>query len=156
MTGLGHLPITSEAASTCDLSYLDAGRACAWNTFLCEDFGQSQTVPDALRTCFEGSHGIPLGSQQSPINLDVNEAEVRDPSQLTFSGYAARLSHSPVIRLRSFALQLDFEQTSTTTTTTTTTTSTTTTAAPRKESKPPTRHDVQLPNITGGALEAKT
>ena len=133
MTGLGHLPITSGAASTCDMSYLDAGRACAWNTFLCEDFGQSQTVPDALRTCFEGSHGIPLGSQQSPINLDVNEAEVRDPSQLTFSGYEAQLSQTPFIRLRSFALQLDFSRLTTTT-----------------------PISVQLPSITGGALGAKT
>ena len=151
MAGLGHLPMTSEAASTCDMSYLDTGRACAWNTFLCEDFVLSQTVPDALQTCF-------CGLQQSPINLDVNEAEKGDPGQLTFNGYEAQLSQSPVFRLRSFALQLDFEQTSTTTTTTTisTTTTTTTTAAPREESKTPTRRDMQLPNITGGALEAKT
>ena len=126
MTGLGHLPITSEAASTCDMSYLDAGRACAWNTFLCEDFVQSQTVPDALQTCF-------YGSQQSPINLDVNEATVGDPGQLTFSGYEAQLSQTPFIRLRSFALQLDFSRLTTTT-----------------------PISVQLPSITGGALGAKT
>ena len=126
MTGLGHLPITSEAASTCDMSYLDAGRACAWNTFLCEDFVQSQTVPYALQTCF-------YGSQQSPINLDVNEATVGDPGQLTFSGYEAQLSQTPFIRLRSFALQLDFSRLTTTT-----------------------PISVQLPSITGGALGAKT
>ena len=134
MTGLGHLPITSEAASTCDMSYLDGGRACAWNTFLCEDFVQSQTVPYALQTCF-------YGSQQSPINLDVNEATVRDPGQLTFSGYEAQLSQTPFIRLRSFALQLDFEQMAEPTRQATTTT---------------TPISVQLPSITGGALGAKT
>ena len=156
MTGLGHLPMPSEAASTCDMSYLDNGRACAWNTFLCEDFVQSQTVPDALQTCF-------YGSQQSPINLDVNEARIEpDPGQLTFNGYEAQLGQSPAIRLRNFALQIDFEETSTTTTTTMTTTTTTTTTF---ETSPffngiigqePTRRDVQLPNITGGVLGAKT
>ena len=126
--------MTSEAASTCDMSYLDGGRACAWNTFLCEDFVQSQTVPYALQTCF-------YGSQQSPINLDVNEATVRDPGQLTFSGYEAQLSQTPFIRLRSFALQLDFEQMAEPTRQATTTT---------------TPISVQLPSITGGALGAKT
>ena len=104
MTG----PMTPEAGSTCDMSYLDGGRACAWNTFFCEDFANNGTVPDALQTCFNGS-------QQSPINLDVNEASVKnDLDQLTFNGFEARLSQSPVIRQRNFALQLDFEPTSTT------------------------------------------
>ena len=122
MTG----PMTPEAGSTCDMSYLDGGRACAWNTFFCEDFANNGTVPDALRTCF-------YGSQQSPINLDVNEATVGDPGQLTFSGYEAQLSQTPFIRLRSFALQLDFSRLTTTT-----------------------PISVQLPSITGGALGAKT
>ena len=128
MTGLGHLPMTSEAANTCDMSYLDGGRACAWNTFLCEDFVNNGIVPDALQTCF-------YGSQQSPINLDVNEARIEpDPGQLTFNGYEAQLSQTPFIRLRSFALQLDFEQ----------------------MAEPTRPISVQLPSITGGALGAKT
>ena len=102
-------PMSSRAASTCDMSYLDGGRAWAWNTFFCEDFANNGTVPEALHTCF-------YGYQQSPINLDVNEASrVNDLDQLTFNGFEARLSQSPVIRQRSFALQLDFEPTSTTT-----------------------------------------
>ena len=132
MTGLGHLPITCEAASTCDMSYLDTGRACAWNTFFCEDFVNNGIVPDTLQTCF-------FGSQQSPINLDVNEAEVRDPGQLTFNGYEAQLSQTPFIRIRSFALRLDFEEMVQPTRQATTTTT-----------------PLQLPSITGGALGAKT
>ena len=102
--GTGQVLVSSGRGSTCDgKTYFDGGRACAWNTFLCEDYNNG-IVPLSFPTCFGGF-------QQSPINLDKSEATVGDPGQITFSGYGAKLTRSPVYRLKSFTLQLDFKRT---------------------------------------------
>ena len=88
----------SGAASTCDIpTYFDNGRACAWNTFLCDEYKSTGIVPLSFPTCFDGF-------QQSPINLDASEATVGDPGQITFSGYGSKLTKIPVYRLKSFTL----------------------------------------------------
>ena len=84
MAGLRHLPFFSEAASTCDDSYYDDGKACVWRTFLCEDYNNTGIIPASLQTCFSGF-------QQSPINLDVSQAIVGDPGQINFTGYTDHL-----------------------------------------------------------------
>ena len=104
MLGIGQLPTSSGVTYTCDTRYFDGGRACAWHNFLCEDYSTTGIAPLSFPTCFDGS-------QQSPINLDVSEATVGDPGQVTFSGYGDKLSQTPVVRLKSFTLQLDFKQT---------------------------------------------
>ena len=80
-------------------------------------------TPALIPTCFDGS-------QQSPINLDVSEATVGDPGQITFSGFDAQLSLQPVYSLKSYALQLELI--------------------------PDDSSNVQLPTITGGALGENT
>ena len=102
--GIGQLPTSSGVTYTCDTRYFDGGRACAWHNFLCEDYSTTGIAPLSFPTCFDGS-------QQSPINLDVSEATVGDPGQVTFSGYGDKLTQTPVVRLKSFTLQLDFKQT---------------------------------------------
>lgn len=101
---MGQLPTSSGGRYTCDTRYFDGGRACAWHNFLCEEYSSNGIVPLSFPTCFDGS-------QQSPINLDVSEATVGDPGQITFSGFGDQLSQTPVVRLKSFTLQLDFKQT---------------------------------------------
>ena len=146
--GIGQLPTSSGVTYTCDTRYFDSGRACAWHNFLCEEYNNNGIVPLSFPTCFDGS-------QQSPINLDVSEATVGDPGQITFSGYGDKLSQTPVVRLKSFTLQLDFKQTlilparqiiiaeETTEETT-------------EETAEETAEEVQLPTITGGALGTNT
>ena len=84
-------------------------------------------TPALIPTCFDGS-------QQSPINLDVSEATVGDPGQITFSGFDAQLSLQPVYSLKSYALQLELIP-----------------DAAFNDSS-----NVQLPTITGGALGENT
>ena len=103
MAGLRHLPLFSEAASTCDDSYYDNGKACVWRTFLCEDYNNTGIIPASLHTCFSGS-------QQSPINLDLSQAIVGDPGQITFTGYRDQLgSTGPFITFNGFAVELWLE-----------------------------------------------
>ena len=88
-------------SSTCDTSYSDDGDACAFYSFGCgTHVGLSQ---QEIPTCFNGL-------AQSPINLDSNSATVVDPGQLTFSGYNDQLPQTPMLRLKDFTVQLDFNQ----------------------------------------------
>ena len=132
MTSIVQLPTITgiPATSTCDSSYYESGRACAWNIFLCDEYTNGTMAgftPALIPTCFDGS-------QQSPINLDVSEATVGDPGQITFSGFDAQLSLQPVYSLKSYALQLELIPD----------------AASNDSS------NVQLPTITGGALGENT
>ena len=83
---------------TCDENYKDNGRACAWQTFMCEDLTTSM---DLIPTCHKGS-------AQSPIDLNLNAATPGDPGAIDFQNYDYNLS-SAVLRIQDFALQLDFE-----------------------------------------------
>ena len=153
-----HLPPRSGAATTCDRmsQYYDNGRACAWKTFQCDNSTIAST--SLFPTCFDGS-------QQSPINLDKDQATVDDPGQITFSEFDTQLPETPIFRLKSYALQLDFKQTivipvTTTNTTTTTfnTTSKVSVPSPQWEGRQAdlSRAAAQLPTITGGALGNET
>ena len=102
--GIGQLPTSSGGMYTCDTRYFDSGRACAWNNFLCEEYTTTGIVPASFPACFDGL-------QQSPIDLDKSEATVGDPGQITFSGFDTQLTQKPVVRLKSYTLQLDFKQT---------------------------------------------
>ena len=64
-----------------------------------------QNANSIIPTCFNGF-------AQSPINLDSGSATVapEDPGQLTFSGYDGELPRNPVLRLKDFTVQLDFNQ----------------------------------------------
>ena len=87
-------------SSTCDESYSDNGKACAFYNFGCCDlYTSSLTIP----TCFNGL-------AQSPIDLEFSSATVEDPGQVTFSGYDDRLGQTPFLRLKDFTVQLDFNQ----------------------------------------------
>ena len=89
-------------SSTCDASYSDSGNACAFFNFGCGT--NVEISQQALPTCFNGV-------AQSPINLDSSSATVpKDPGQLTFSGYSEELPRLPVLRLKDFTVQLDFNQ----------------------------------------------
>ena len=149
-----HPPPSSGAATTCDRmsQYYDNGRACAWKTFQCDNSTIAST--SVFPTCFDGS-------QQSPINLDKDQATVGDPGQITFSGFDTQLPETPIFRLKSYALQLDFKQTIAipiTTTNTTNTTSTVSVPSPQREGRQSdlSRGETQLPTITGGALGNET
>ena len=83
---------------TCDENYKDNGRACAWQTFMCEDLTTSM---DLIPTCHKGA-------AQSPIDLNLNAATPGDPGAIDFQNYDYDLS-SAVLRMQNFALQLDFE-----------------------------------------------
>ena len=90
-----------EAASTCDDSYYDDGKACVWRTFLCDEYNNTGVIPASLQTCFSGP-------QQSPINLDVSQAIVGDPGQINFTGYTDHLGSTqfkqfPFTTLKGFA-----------------------------------------------------
>ena len=103
MAALRHLPLFLDAASTCDDSYFDNGKACVWRTFLCEDYNNTGIIPASLQTCFSGS-------QQSPINLDVSQAIVGDPGQINFTGYTDQLgSTGPFVSVNGYAIELWLE-----------------------------------------------
>ena len=88
-------------STTCDVSYYDAGDACAFYNFGCSLVALAQ---QEIPTCFNGI-------EQSPINLDFNSANVTDdPGQLTFSGYNEELQKTPLLRVKDFTVQLDFNQ----------------------------------------------
>ena len=93
--------VTAES-STCDASYKDNGEACAFYSFGCSNVQNANSI---IPTCFNGF-------AQSPINLDSSSATVPpyDPGQLTFSGYRDELSQTPMLRLKDFTVQLDFNQ----------------------------------------------
>ena len=63
----------------------------------------ASTIP----TCF-------AGVAQSPIDINANSGTVQDedPGQISFNGYNDQLVEIPMLRLRDFAVQLDFEETS--------------------------------------------
>ena len=87
-----------EESSTC---YSDNGDACAFYNFGC---GTNVAISQQeIPTCFNGL-------AQSPINLDFSSATVADPGQLTFSDYDEELPRTPVLRLKDFTVQLDFNQ----------------------------------------------
>ena len=117
---------TYAETMTCDDNYKDNGRACAWFTFMCEDLTNSM---DLIPTCHKGS-------AQSPIDLNLNAATPGDPGAIDFQNYDFDLS-SAVLRVQDFALQLDFEPSTT---------------IPIPAGK---RSLEGLPLITGGALESE-
>ena len=117
---------TYTETMTCDDNYNDNGRACAWFTFMCEDLTSSM---DLIPTCHKGS-------AQSPIDLNLNAATPGDPGAIDFQNYDFDLS-SAVLRVQDFALQLDFEPSTT---------------IPIPAGK---RSLEGLPLITGGALESE-
>ena len=88
-------------SSTCDASYSDNCKPCVYYSFGCGIVnGAEREIP----TCFNGA-------AQSPINLDSSSANVTDdPGQLTFLGYTDELLQTPVLRLKDFTVQLDFNQ----------------------------------------------
>ena len=94
-------------SSTCDASYNDNCRACAFYNFGCGIVNNTNYVVNAfldIPKCF-------TGRAQSPINLDSSSATIADdPGQLTFSGYAenVNLPWPTVLRLKDFTVQLDF------------------------------------------------
>ena len=98
-------------SSTCDASYNDNCKACAFYNFGCgivndTDYGDVVNAFLDIPKCF-------TGTAQSPINLDSSSATiVDDPGQLTFSGYNEDVTWPgpPVLRLKDFTVQLDFNQ----------------------------------------------
>ena len=90
-------------SSTCDASYNDNCKPCVYYSFGCEIDGAEREIP----TCFNGA-------AQSPINLDSSSATpvLDDPGQLTFLGWDVNdeLPQTPVLRLKDFTVQLDFNQ----------------------------------------------
>ena len=89
---------------TCDENYKDNGRACAWFTFMCEELTNSM---DLIPTCHKGS-------AQSPIDLNLNAATPGDPGAIDFQNYDFDLAQLlAVLRIQDFALQLDFEPSTT-------------------------------------------
>ena len=95
---------TYTETMTCDDNYNDNGRACAWYTFMCEDLTSSM---DLIPTCHKGS-------AQSPIDLNLNAATPGDPGAIEFQNYDFDLTLTrPVLRMQDFALQLDFEPSTT-------------------------------------------
>ena len=89
-------------SSTCDDSYSVKGGACAFYNFGCSIVALAQ---QDIPTCFNGR-------AQSPINLNSSSATApdEDPGQLTFSGYNEELQQTPLLRLKEFTVQLDFNQ----------------------------------------------
>ena len=95
---------TYAETMTCDDNYKDNGRACAWFTFMCEDLTSSM---DLIPTCHKGS-------AQSPIDLNLNAATPGDPGAIDFQNYDFDLTLiQTVLRMQDFALQLDFEPSTT-------------------------------------------
>ena len=92
-------------SSTCDASYgSDNCKPCVYYSFGC---GIVNVAAREIPTCFNGT-------AQSPINLDSSSATpvLDDPGQLTFLGYDVNdeLPQTPVLRLKDFTVQLDFNQ----------------------------------------------
>ena len=58
-----------------------------------------------LPTCF-------TGVAQSPIDINANSGIVQDedPGQISFIGYNDQLGETPMLRLKDFTVQLDFNQ----------------------------------------------
>ena len=94
-------------SSTCDASYNDNCKACAFYNFGCGIVNDTTYVVNAfldIPKCF-------TGRAQSPINLDSSSATIADDlGQLTFSGYTENVTWPgpPVLRLKDFTVQLDF------------------------------------------------
>ena len=90
-------------SSTCDESYRDNCKPCVYYSFGC---GIVNNAEREIPTCFNGL-------AQSPINLDSTLANITDdPGQLTFLGWDVNdeLPQTPVLRLKDFTVQLDFNQ----------------------------------------------
>ena len=70
---------------------------------MCDD---KASAASAIPTCF-------TGAAQSPVDLDAAFGIVQDqdPGQVSFLGYNDQLAETPMLRLRDFTVQLDFEDT---------------------------------------------
>ena len=70
---------------------------------MCDD---QVSAASAIPTCF-------TGVEQSPVDLTVNPGTVQeqDPGQISFLGYNDQLGQTPMLRLKDFTVQLDFEET---------------------------------------------
>ena len=70
---------------------------------MCDD---QVSAASAIPTCF-------TGVAQSPVDLDTANGIVQeqDPGQISFLGYNDQLGQTPILRLRDFSVQLDFEET---------------------------------------------
>ena len=70
---------------------------------MCDD---QVSAASAIPTCF-------TGVEQSPVDLTVNPGTVQeqDPGQISFLGYDDQLGQTPMLRLKDFTVQLDFEET---------------------------------------------
>ena len=64
------------------------------------------SAASAIPTCF-------TGLAQSPIDINANSGTVQDedPGQISFIGYNDQLGETPMLRLKDFTVQLDFEET---------------------------------------------
>ena len=94
---------SSAETTTCDTSYIGSGKSCVSYNFMCDD---QVSAASAIPTCF-------TGVAQSPVDLTVNPATVQeqDPGQISFLGYNDQLGQTPMLRLKDFTVQLDFEET---------------------------------------------
>merc|ERR1712037_463178 len=94
---------TSAETTTCDTSYIGSGKSCVSYNFMCDD---QVSAASAIPTCF-------TGVEQSPVDLTVNPGTVQeqDPGQISFLGYNDQLGQTPMLRLKDFTVQLDFEET---------------------------------------------
>ena len=70
---------------------------------MCDD---QVSAASAIPICFSGV-------AQSPVDLTVNPGTVQeqDPGQISFLGYGDQLGQTPMLRLKDFTVQLDFEDT---------------------------------------------
>ena len=70
---------------------------------MCDD---QVSAASAIPSCF-------TGVAQSPVDLDTANGIVQeqDPGQISFLGYNDQLGQTPILRLRDFSVQLDFEET---------------------------------------------
>ena len=70
---------------------------------MCDD---QVSAASTLPTCF-------TGVAQSPIDINANSGIVQDedPGQISFIGYNDQLGETPMLRLKDFTVQLDFEET---------------------------------------------
>ena len=70
---------------------------------MCDD---QASAASAFPTCF-------AGVAQSPIDINANSGTVQDedPGQISFIGYYDQLGETPMLRLKDFTVQLDFEET---------------------------------------------
>lgn len=70
---------------------------------MCDD---QVSAASAIPTCF-------TGVAQSPVDLTIDPGTVQeqDPGQISFLGYNDQLGQTPMLRLKDFTVQLDFEET---------------------------------------------